>query len=244
MKSLVRWSATLGLVGTTLLGSFFGGNLRALALTEQQVMEKLQTVPVFTVTDGEGSPLVASIPNQNNQNAAVAGVFISQRDAQAFVERLKREKPELGNQVRVVPVSLAEVYQLDQQSQNQPNGLDFAYVPVQQQVQSAQQLLGQGQEFRGVPLFVAKGGQEGGYLTIQQEGQSVIPFFFDKEQLQNLVNRFKEQQPNLASSVQIQVVPLEGIINTLQTQDNPQLEQILLIPSQESLQFLRQSSSQ
>lgn len=244
MKSLVRWSATLGLVGTTLLGSFFGGNLRALALTEQQVIEKLQTVPVFTVTDGEGSPLVASIPNQNNQNAAVAGVFISQRDAQAFVERLKREKPELGNQVRVVPVSLAEVYQLDQQSQNQPNGLDFAYVPVQQQVQSAQQILGQGQEFRGVPLFVAKGGQEGGYLTIQQEGQSVIPFFFDKEQLQNLVNRFKEQQPNLASSVQIQVVPLEGIINTLQTQDNPQLEQILLIPSQESLQFLRQSSSQ
>lgn len=244
MKSLVRWSATLGLVGTTLLGSFFGGNLRALALTEQQVMEKLQTVPVFTVTDGEGSPLVASIPNQNNQNAAVAGVFISQRDAQAFVERLKREKPELGNQVRVVPVSLAEVYQLDQQSQNQPNGLDFAYVPVQQQVQSAQQLLGQGQEFRGVPLFVAKGGQQGGYLTIQQEGQQVIPFFFDKEQLQNLVNRFKEQQPNLASSVEIQVVPLEGIINTLQTQDNPQLEQILLIPSQESLQFLRQSSSQ
>ncbi|MEQ8468473.1 Tic22 family protein [Coleofasciculus sp. E1-EBD-02] len=244
MKSLVRWSATLGLVGTTLLGSFFGGNLRALALTEQQVMEKLQTVPVFTVTDGEGSPLVASIPSQNNQNEAVAGVFISQRDAEAFVERLKQEKPELGNQVRVVPVSLAEVYQLDQQSQNQPNGLDFAYIPVQQQVQSAQQLLGQGQEFRGVPLFVAKGGQEGGYLTIQQEGQQVIPFFFDKEQLQNLVNRFKEQQPNLASSVQIQVVPLEGIINTLQTQDNPQLEQILLIPSQESLQFLRQSSSQ
>jgi len=244
MKSLVRWSATLGLVGTTLLGSFFGGNLRALALTEQQVMEKLQTVPVFTVTDGEGSPLVASIPNQNNQNEAVAGVFISQRDAEAFVQRLKQEKPELGNQVRVVPVSLAEVYQLDQQTQNQPNGLDFAYIPVQQQVQSAQQLLGQGQEFRGVPLFVAKGGQEGGYLTIQQEGQSVIPFFFDKEQLQNLVNRFKEQQPNLASSVQIQVVPLEGIINTLQTQDNPQLEQILLIPSQESLQFLRQSSSQ
>ncbi|MEQ9550497.1 MAG: Tic22 family protein [Coleofasciculus sp. G3-WIS-01] len=244
MKSLVRWSATLGLVGTTLLGSLFGGSLRALALTEQQVMEKLQTVPVFTVTDGEGSPLVASIPTQSNQNAAVAGVFISQRDAQAFVERLKREKPELGNQVRVVPVSLAEVYQLDQQSQNQPNGLDFAYIPVQQQVQSAQQLLGQGQEFQGVPLFVARGGRDQGYLTIQQEGQQVIPFFFDKEQLQNLVNRFKEQQPNLASSVEIQVVPLEGIISTLQTQDNPQLEQILLIPSQESLQFLRQSSSQ
>lgn len=244
MRALVRWSATLGLVGTTLIGSLLGGNLRALALTEQQVMEKLQSVPVFTVTDGQGSPLVASIPNQNNQNAAVAGVFISQRDAEAFVQRLKQENPQLGNQVQVVPVSLAEVYQLDQQSQNQPNGLDFAYIPHQQQVQLAQQLLGQGQEFRGVPLFVARGGGSGGYLTIQQDGQQFIPFFFNKEQLQNLVDRFKQQQPNQASSVQIQVVPLEGILNTLQTQNNPQLEQILLIPSQESLDFIRQASGQ
>ncbi|HAG83574.1 MAG TPA: hypothetical protein DCL61_21090 [Cyanobacteria bacterium UBA12227] len=245
MKSLIRWSATVGLVGTALLGSFFTGNLKALALTEQEILQKLQPVPVFTITDAQGAPLVASVPNQNNQNqgVSVAGVFMSQRDAQAFVNKLKEENPQLGNQVQVVPVSLGEVYQLDKQNQNRPDGLDFAFIPVQQEVQSAQALLNQNgqqtQEFRGVPLFVAKGGESRGYLTIEENGQQVIPFFFDKAQLQRMVDRFKEQQPNLASTVEIQVLSLEGVIATLQTQNNPQLNNIVLVPSEESLNFLR-----
>lgn len=245
MKSLVRWSTTLGLVGSTLLGSFLTGNLQALALTEQQVLEKLQPVPVFTITDAQGSPLVASIPTGQNQNQteAVAGVFISQRDAQAFVERLKRENPDLGNQVQVVPVSLGEVYQLDRQNQSQPNGIDFAFIPVQQQVQSAQALMPQSsqqaQQFQGVPLFVAKAGQEQGYLTVEQGGRQVIPFFFEKEQLERMVDRFKQQQPNLASTIQIQAVPLEGVIQTLQSSNNEDLNNIVLVPSAEAIQFLQ-----
>ena len=245
MKSLVRWSATVGLVGSALLGSFCTDNLQALALTEDQVVQKLQSVPVFTVTDAQGSPLVASIPKGQNQNqtTAVAGVFISQKDAQAFVERLKTEKPDLAKTVQVVPVSLAEVYKLKKENENKPDGLNFAFIPVQQQVQSAQTLMGQtgqqAQQFQGTPLFVARGGQEQGYLTIQQNGQSVIPFCFDKEQLQGMVDRFKQQKPELASTIKIEVVPLEGVIQTLQTSNNDQLNNIVLVPSQESLAFLR-----
>ncbi|HBB33457.1 MAG TPA: hypothetical protein DDZ80_16770 [Cyanobacteria bacterium UBA8803] len=248
MKSLIRWSTTLGLLGTTLFGSFLTGNLQALALTEQEVMQKLQPVPVFTITDAQGSPLVASVPQQNNQEASVAGVFISRRDAQAFVERLKKENPNLGNQVQVVPVSLGEVYQLDKQNNTQPNGLDFAFIPAEQQVQLAEALMNQngqqGQRFQGVPLFVARGGENKGYLTIQQNGQQVIPFFFDKGQLQGMIERFKQQQPNLSSTVEIQVVPLEGVIQTLQSENNPQLNSIVLVPSQESIEFLRSLSQQ
>ena len=250
MKSLIRWSATLGLVGTTVLGSLFTGSLGVLALTEQEIIQKLQPVPVFTITDPQGAPLVASMPNQNNQNTSVAGVFMSQRDAQAFVDRLKRDNPQLGNQVQVVPVSLAEVYQLDQQNQNQPNGLDFAFIPVEQEVQSAQALLNQngqqGQQFQGVPLFAARGGESKGYLTIQESenGQQVIPFFFDKAQLQKMIDRFKQQQPNQAATVEIQVVSLEGVIQTLQTQNNPQLNNIVLVPYQESIDFVRSQSGQ
>ncbi len=245
MKSLVRWSATLGLVGSTLLGSFLTNNLEALALTEEQVVQKLQPVPVFTITDEQGSPLVASVPNGQNQNQTtpVAGVFISQRDAQAFVERLKRDNPELGNKVQVVPVSLAEVYELERRNQNQQNAVDFAFIPVEQQVQSAQAIIGQtgqqAQQFQGTPLFVAKGGQEQGYLTIQQDGRQIIPFFFEREQLQGMIDRFKQQQPNLASTVQMQVVPLEGVIQALQSSNNDQLTNIMLIPSRESLEFLQ-----
>jgi nickel transport protein len=243
MKSLVRWSATLGLVGTALIGSFGAGNLTALALPEEQVVQKLQSVPVFTVTDPKGSPLVASVPNGENKTAAVAGVFISQKDAQAFVERLKQEKPDLGKTVQVVPVSLAEVYKLKRQNENKPDGLNFAFIPVQQQVQSAQALVGQagqqGQKFQGTPLFVAKGGQDKGYLTVQENGKTFIPFFFDREQLQGMVDRFKQQQPNMASTIEIQAVSLEGVLQTLQTSNNDQLNNIVIVPSQESIAFLR-----
>lgn len=244
MKTLVRWSLTLGLVGSTILGSFGVANPRALALPEQQVMQKLQSVPVFTVTDSKGSPLVASVPNQQNKATSVAGVFISQKDAQAFVERLKKEKPDLGNNVRVVPVSLAEVYKLRRDNESKPDGLNFAFIPVQQQVQSAQALTGQNgqqaQAFQGTPLFVAKAGnQEGGYLTVQENGKQLIPFFFDREQLQGMVDRFKQQKPDLAATIKIQAVPLEGVIQTLQTSNNQQLNDIILVPSQESIAFLR-----
>ncbi|MBZ8183020.1 MAG: Tic22 family protein [Oscillatoria sp. PMC 1051.18] len=238
MKSLVRSWATFSLVAATSLGSVFASGLSALALPEAQVMEKLRTIPVFTIADRDGSPLVASVEDQR-----VSGVFISQSDAEAFVNKLKRENPELGNQVRVFPVSLGEIYQLNQSRENQNNGLGFAFLPMQNQVQTAVTVLRQqGQNienFQGVPLFVARGGQDRGYLTIQRDGEQVIPFFFEKEQLQNVIDRFKQQQPSLASTVQVQVVPLEGVIRTLQTSNDAQLNKIVLVPSRESLQFLQ-----
>lgn len=247
MKSLVRWSTTLGLVGTALLGSFGLENLKALALPEAQVMEKLQPVPVFTVTDPQGAPLVATIPDGQNKAQAVAGVFISQKDAQAFVQRLQKEKPDLAKNVQVVPVSLAQIYKLRQENQNKPEGLNFAFIPVQQQLQAAQALVGQagqqGQSFQGTPLFVARGGKENGYLTVQENGKSVIPFFFEKEQLQQMIDRFKQQQPNEAATIQIQVVSLEGVIQTLQSSNNEQLNDIVLVPSKEAIDFIRANSS-
>ncbi len=238
MKSLVRWGATLGLVGSTLLGSFFTANLQALALPDKEVAERLRPIPVFTVTDAQGAPLVATVPLKegDNQTANVAGVFMSQQDANAFLDRLKTENPELGNSVQIVPVSLAEVYELEKRNQNQTEDLDFAFIPKQEQVQLALQ---QNPQFQGVPLFVAKAGQNQGYLTIQpQDGVQLIPFFFEEQQLQAMVDRYKQQQPNQAGNITIEVVSLEGLIGTLQRENNPDLNKIMLVPSQESQQFL------
>ena len=71
-----------------------------------------------------------------------------------------------------MPVSLAEVYQLNKASQGKPNELDFAYVPTKQQVDSAVAVLKQNgqdvKQYNGTPLFVARAGKEKGFLTIQQ----------------------------------------------------------------------------
>ena len=233
IQSLIRRSAILGMVGTAILGSSLV-HLKALALPTEQILQKLNPVPVFTIADEQGAPLVASGDNDSK----VAGVFISQKDANAFVSRLQSENPDLASKVQVVPVSLGEVYKLAQ-STSADGEINFQYVPNQVAVNDAKSLANAEYE-GGVPLFVAKGGADDGYLTIERDSKKVIPFFFDKQQLENMVEQFKTQKPELASTISIEVVPLEGVIQTLQTDDNPILTQIVLVPSTESLQFLRQ----
>lgn len=241
MKSLLRWCATLGLVGSTVIGTWLSPNLEAFALPDEQVIQKLRQIPVFTIADSSGAPLVAS---QGDQGRRVAGVFISQQDAQEFLEQLRQEQPELAGQVQVMPVSLGEIYQLDQQ---QASALDFAFVPAEEQVRSAVSLLEeQGQQIEenqlGVPLFVARGGEEQGYLTIERDENQVIPFFFDRAELEQILERFKQQKPELADTVQIEVVTLQSVLQTLQSQDNEDLEKIEFVPSREALEFLRSRS--
>jgi len=250
MKSLIRLSAVLGIVASSLIGPSLK-DMSALALPEKEVLQKLTPVPVFTITDQNGSPLVASIKREGNEgNSSVAGVFISKSDADAFVNKLKGENPDLAATVKVVPVSLGEVYEMSQSTQQNGQKLRFAYVPIRRQVESAKALLQQnGQEvnqFNGVPLFIAKGGPDDGYLTIQRGEKQVIPMFFNKEDLQGMLDRAKTQQPNIFSSVKIEVVNLEGVINALEKDDDPFLEKIIFIPPRESLEFvqqLRQSGS-
>lgn len=241
MNSLIRRSATAGLVGATLVGAVLAGSLEVLALTQDQILQKLRPVPVFTIANGEGAPLVASPPTGQKGNP-VAGVFINQQDAQSFLENLKGKNPALAKNVKVVPVSLAEVYQLNLANKDKKDKLDFAFVPSKQQVDTAQTLLKQANskdQFNGTPLFVARGGPDKGYLTIQQGDKAVIPMFFKKEELQTLMDRFKQQDPKLGSNLEIQVLNLEGIIEVMRTKNDPQLDQIMLIPPRESLEFVR-----
>jgi hypothetical protein len=240
MKSLIRSLATAGLIGTTLLGSWLSQSAKLLALPTEVIVEKLKPIPVFTVADSQGAPLVASGEN----NAKVAGVFISQQDAQKFVQDLQQNNPELGKQVQVVPVSLAEIFELAQANQNKPDAINFAYVPIRSEVEEAKKLLSQSnQEYEGgVPLFVAKAGPERGYLTIKQKENEVIPFFFEEDQVQKLVERFKQEQPDFASSITVEVVFLEVVLATLQQGNDEMLKKIVIWPSTESIDFLRSAS--
>lgn len=247
MKTLMRRSANMGLMGVAVFGSMLAGAIQVLALTQEQIVQKLSPVPVFTIANSQGAPLVAS-PPQGEKGRPVAGVFISQKDAQAFLDTLKTRNPEVAKDVKVVPVSLAEVYKLNQESQSKPEQLGFAFVPSKQQVDVAMDLLKKGgqdvKQFNGTPIFVARGGAQKGYLTIQDNGKTYIPMFFKREELQVLLDRFKQQQPNQASTLEVQVLNLEGVIEVMRTKNDPQLEQIILIPPQESLEYVRSLAGQ
>lgn len=239
MKSFIRWSATLSLVGGTMLTTWLGQGLRALAIPAEEIVKTLQPVPVFTIADEQGAPLVAVGKDEKK----VTGVFISQQDAQKFFQQLQQQNPDLAKKVKVQPVSLGEVFKLAQNNGKKPEGLNFAYVPMNDEVETAKQVMSQnGQQYQGgVPLFVAKGGKDQGYLTVQQNNEARIPFFFEKEQLQAMLERFKKEKPDLASTVKIEVVPLESVIATMQESNDDMLSKIVLVPSQESLKFIRTS---
>lgn len=161
--------------------------------------EKLDSIPVFAIADQEGAPLVAT--DDNGQK--VAGIFISQEDAEEFIVELEAENPELATQVIVVPVSLAEVYQIDVSQEATEDDLDFAFVPEAETVEAATNIsLTNGEEYRGgVPLFVAREGSEGAYLTVERDSQQIIPFFFELAQVENLIVRFEEERPESAGTI-------------------------------------------
>jgi hypothetical protein len=59
-----------------------------------------------------------------------------------------------------------------------------------------------------------------------------------------MLERFKKEKPDLASTVKIEVVPLESVMATMEESNDEMLTKIVLVPSQESLQFIRSTVQQ
>jgi nickel transport protein len=246
MRSLIRWSTALAIVGSVLVGSLFVGNSRVLALPDDEVKARLDTVPVFTLVDASGSLVVATFTEEQN-TPPVATVFISHENAENFLRNMGQNSPESVEGVRIVPISLARVYEIALAGQDENNPLQVAFIPERQEVDAAVSILQQNgqdvnaQDFRGVPLFIAKSGEgdQESLLTIQRGEEQVIPMYFSEEELQAALSGLRESQPDLASSVRIDVVTLDRLIENLRSSDNQELNQIYLVPPQESIEFIR-----
>lgn len=246
MRPQVRQCAAFALLSSAIVGSALINGLQAKAIPSDQIVQKLEPVPVFMVIDDKGAPLVATVPDENKKQTVI-GIFIKEKDAEGFIAQLKTKNPDLAKTAKVIPVSLGEVYKLGQANASKPNAPIFTYVPEQQDVKSALAVLQQnGQkvnDFSGTPLFVAKTGKNKDYLSIRQNNQEKIPFFFSVNEIQTLVERFKQQKPNIASTVTIEVVSLEDLLQTLKTRNTAGLSEVVLVPPKESLDYVRSLQS-
>ncbi|HAC63323.1 MAG TPA: hypothetical protein DCF68_07215 [Cyanothece sp. UBA12306] len=246
MKSLIRSATTFGLVGSTLLASWLGSTLNVLALTQEQIINKLNGVPVYTIGNNKEILLQAG---QNNQTIFVT--YMSHQQAQQVVEGIKEADP--SKDVEVITLPLGKVYELvkekeKNQSQKPPDA--FTFVPLEKEIPSALSLLKEdnpkAEVFPGIPLFYAMVtiDNKQSFLSIKDGEKSLTPFYFEKQSLQNLVENLKKQQPELASSVEIKVTPLGGIVETFENSQNKKeqeefAESVVLIPSEESAAILR-----
>lgn len=226
--------------------SLFGGALFAAtplqALPESQIVDKLKGIPVFALTDKDGLLMTASTGAAGKP--AKGGAFFSQNDAKDFLRKLQRENPSLAKELEVRTVLLSDVYKA-QMNLDPKQRVDIVFVPNQFQVKTAltlaQKIDPKIKQFTGVPLFVAKTNRSGYLTAMSNNKKPVVPLFFDRDQLQPMIDNFKKQQPNTV--VQVEVLTLEGLLDEMRISNDPLYERLTLGPSREGLDILRSRSN-
>ncbi len=254
MKSLVRWGTTLGLVGSTLLATVMSTIAPVIALSEEQIKDKLDNIPVWLITNPQGLPLSRPLPQQNGNKVggSVTGVYMSQQEAQAFIRQLRNVKdkdPKISQIVKslqATPVPLGVIFQQVQKSKNQPNRLLFAFKPIDREVKGAMDLLKKsGQEvkqFTSLPTFIVRFAPDKSYVPIKlgANEQEVVPVFFSIQDAQNLLNQVRTKHPK----ADIQVVDVDGILSTLQEKNDPWLNRVVFFPNPEARQYIQKLPKQ
>ncbi len=237
MKTLIRWSATLGLVVSTLLPPSLIQPRPALALPQEEIFQLLRGIPVFVLVDDKNVPLGGQV----DEKTVFTNIFMSKQNAEEFLIQFQKEKPEIGDKYKVELISLGAIYQVAQKNSNESQRLALQYIPTKAEVEAAKPILSrEGKEYKGgVPLYLAKGGPEQNYLTIEQNGETIVPIFFEKKTIQQIINNLKQEQPDQASDVKIEVVLLSNLIGTLEEKDDEFLKNIRLWPSEEMMEIIR-----
>jgi Tic22-like family len=243
MKSLIRLGLTLSLLGGTVLGQTLIAPAPAVALSEADALKRLEAIPVFAVTNKEGIPILASVPNPKDKakQVQIATFFMSQQDAQSLVTVLKKQKPDVGNSAKVVALSMRQAYDLKTKNKDKAESLVFEFLPPKQQIDDAVAVLKQNgqdvKQFNDIPLFYSTGGKDKGLLTIEQGTNKVIPFYFNKKDLQGMLDQLKQKDPKLSSTVKIEVTSLSKILDSLLKENGAGIQQITLVPDRSALQF-------
>ncbi len=90
IKSLVRVGINFGLIAST-LGIALSYGRTVFALPPQEIKGKLDAVPVYLITNDQGTPLSRIISSQDGkQERAITDVYMSRQEALNFVQKFKQ----------------------------------------------------------------------------------------------------------------------------------------------------------
>jgi hypothetical protein len=243
MKSLVRLGLTLSLLGGAVIGPDLVRPQAVVAIPEADALKRLEPIPVFAVTNKEGVPILATLPNPKDKTkkVQVATFFMSQQDAQSLVTALKTKKPEIGKDAKVVALSMRQAYDIKTKNKTKADAVVFEFLPPKQQLDAAVAVLKQNgqdvKEFPDIPLFFAVGGKDKGVLTIEQGKNKVIPFYFNRQDLQGMLDQLKQRDPKLSSTTKVEVTSLSKVLDSLLKDTGTNMQQITLVPDRAALQF-------
>jgi hypothetical protein len=208
----------------------------AQALPEAQVLQKLQEIPVFTITNGKGG-----IYKENVGTGAKAKVFtrvfIGMKDAQTFLQSFRKSKVKDAKLAQITPIPLSAIYKLQIEKKD---NISFVFFPTEPQLKNALAILKkqyQPNAVYPVPLFMVAIKQKDQYVTIQRN--KLTPLFFEKEDAQRWLETVKKQDPKLVANAEIKVNYLQNILEDLHGRTYPGQEQLVLVTSRENQDIVR-----
>ena len=217
MKGFLRRLMALGALGGACLGVTAAYPQAALALSEEEIIQKLFFVPVFMIVDGEGQSLTASVESDDGDEVTAPIVFVSGNSAEGFLAEATTEGAPFAADGGVELQLLGPLY-FNAQAQDQ----SLAYIPTAQSVAAASSIAS-GTDIAGVPLFAAVNLQNGQYLLTSEQ---ILPVYFSFADLQRNLAPLVEQNPDLQSIIGVEVLTLEGLLEGMES-NNAELDQLL-----------------
>ncbi|MEM1279614.1 MAG: hypothetical protein AAGG53_06205, partial [Cyanobacteria bacterium P01_H01_bin.152] len=79
-----RW-VTTSLTGMAIAGCALMAPYPALALSEEQILRKLESIPVFLIVNSDGQSLTASVGEATDEEIQVPIVFLNSTEAENFL---------------------------------------------------------------------------------------------------------------------------------------------------------------
>ena len=260
MKRIKHWALTLGLAGSLLMG--MTSPRSALALSEAEVMSRLTSVPVFTLVDDKGNPIVGSVQDANKEQQPVLLFFLNHKDALQQLSFYQKEKPEDAKKAGIRLLSMKEVLESFDKIKDKTKVI-YSIEPNNTQLRTAVDLLkaeGQLVEKDGklvtkngkafapdVPLFYPTTKGEDGrdrFLPLSVEevvdgkkrSDSFVPFYMSKADLDRDLQKLLKAPEQ--TKVEVKVLMFNAFLSHLYNAKTAQEAPFRLIPSDESSQFV------
>ncbi|MGB3297407.1 MAG: Tic22 family protein [Phormidesmis sp.] len=234
-------TVALGTIGVSLIVAGAMGTMvnPAIALTTEQVSEKLARVPVYVISSSQGLVLI-SAESEGQQSKPSLFVFMTAQDANTFLTRANEKNPQFAPDAQVTLTSLENLYKETQAGGDQQ--LQLTYFPEAAEVTQASEL---NAEYRGgVPLFYAQF-EDGSLVPVPQGDNGVIyPLFFSSADLEAQLDNLAKANPEARAAISIGVLPLEAMLREMQSKDDDTLQRIQLLPDSETINQIRQSNPQ
>lgn len=265
MMKKLAWSLALGTAGGTLFGLS-----PAVALTPEQIAQKLGQVPVFLIVDERGEPLPVLItedgkPNSPEQAAAakpIVPVYLSQATAKEELETARQQAGSTDRQFQLISFSFGFLYK--ERMKDLRGEAQFLLVPENSAYRPTTALLGtepqlgENQLFftikpenanapLGAPLYFAVvADEEGrGSAVLVGENRDRIPLFFSREEMMQNLEQLKENNPDVVSRLGVGVMRLDQAIEIMAAGKDDELsEAFLFVPSPEARQFVTEFRKQ